>query len=86
MDEADEPTFSANEAANAQTALRWALGLEPEQFPLRGMIGMLSDEIEQLRAAGKTDGAIAELLSGITHKPVTVEQVARYYAPPEVCA
>lgn len=78
----DEPTFTAQEAAKAQTALRWALGLEPEQFPLRNVISMLFDEIDQLRAAGKTDRVIAELLSDITHKPITAEQIERYCAMP----
>ncbi len=47
-------TLTGQQAADAQTALRQALGLPPEQFPLQAFVGMVSDEIEQLRSKGET--------------------------------
>ena len=83
MDDADEPTFSGQEASEVQTALRRALDLEPEQFPLPAFVGMISDEIDQLRDAGKDDDAIAALVSAVSGKTITAEQIGRYYASPE---
>ena len=78
-----DQTFTGQEAAAAQTALRRALGLEPEQFPAEAFIGMISDEIEQLRAAGHDDRSIAALVSEITRKPMTAALIERCYATPE---
>ena len=79
----DEPTFSGQEASETQTALREALGLDPEQFRLSAFVGMISDEIEQLRARGKDDEQIAALVSAVSGKTVTADQIGRYYASPE---
>ncbi len=49
------PTLTGQKAADAQTFLRKALGLPPEQSPLPAFVGMVSDEIQQLREAGKTE-------------------------------
>ena len=79
----DEVTFSGQEAANAQTALRRALGLPPEQFPAQAFVGMISDEIEQLRRQGCDDSVIADLLAGATGKSVTAEMITEFYASPQ---
>jgi hypothetical protein len=83
--EDSEMTFTTQETVLAQTALRGALNLPPAQFPLRAFIGMLSDEIEQLRASGQDDVAIAMVISkalGIG-KRVDAEDIARFYATAE---
>lgn len=77
-----EPTFSGEEAAAVQTTLRMSLGLPPERFSLPAFIGMLSDEIEQLRRDGQDDAAIATMLSKLTGKPIPAEAVTRFYATP----
>jgi hypothetical protein len=41
--------YPVEEALKAQRSLRDAAGLEPEQFPIRAFVGMISDEIESLR-------------------------------------
>ena len=79
----DEPTFTGQEASETQTALREALGLDPEQFPLPAFVGMISDEIEQLRGQGKDDEQIAALVSAVSGKTVTADQIGRYYASPK---
>lgn len=79
----EDLTFTGQQAATAQTALREALGLPPENFPVQAFIGMISDEIEQLRAAGKDDAAIARLVSDATGQSVDVETITRFYASPE---
>ena len=81
---ASEPTFSAFEAASTQRQLRTLLGLGEEAFPLPAFIGMLSDEIEKLLAAGWSDLMIAETLTGVTGKRVSAEAVSAYYACPAV--
>jgi hypothetical protein len=78
-----EPTFSLQEAMAAQSALRHALDLPPEEFKLNALVGMMSDEIEQLRAVGKTDRDIATLLTAATGKSITPESVTQFYAPPD---
>ena len=76
----DEPSFTGYEASAVQEALGRELGLGPEEFPLRSFIGMISDEIEQLRAAGRDYATIAGLISTHSGETVTPEQVRRYYA------
>ena len=75
--------FTVEQAATANTALRAAVGLPPQRFGVEQFVGMISDEIEQLRAAGKTDADIAKILldsGGVEIKP---DAIARYYASPE---
>jgi hypothetical protein len=75
-------TFTGKQAAEAQTALRKALGLPPEDFPLQAFVGMISDEIQQLRARGHDDAEIARLVSEATGKAVAPDEIARFYASP----
>lgn len=84
-DEAAEisPTFTGQEAAYAQTALRGVMGLPAESFSLQAFIGMISDEIEQLRAHGFGDAAIADLPCEITDKAVSSRDITSFYAGPE---
>jgi hypothetical protein len=74
--------FTAEDAAKANAVLRGALGLEPQRFSVQQFVGMASDEIEQLRAAGKSDEEIVRLLKGAGIE-VAAADIARYYAPPE---
>ena len=76
-------TFTGQEAAYAQTALRRALGLSPERFPAQAFVGMISDEIEQLRLQGCDDSVIAALVSGATGKPLTGRMITEFYATPQ---
>ena len=78
-----QPTFTGLQAATAQTALRSALGLEPELFPVQAFIGMISDEIEQLRSDGRTNDEIANLISDATGTSVSADVIGEFYAPPE---
>ncbi len=81
-----EATFTAKQAAQAQTALRAALGLPPQDFPASAFIGMISDEIEQLRNAGYADESIANLVAENTGVNLGPETIAHYYARPEARA
>ena len=74
--------FTAEDAAKANAVLRGALGLEPQRFSVEQFVGMASDEIEQLRAAGKSDDEIVSLLKGAGIE-VEATDIARYYAPPD---
>ncbi len=78
-----ETTFKLGEALAAQDAMRRSLGLAEELFPVEAFIGMISDEIEESRRAGRSDRAIVDLVRDTTGKTVTVEDIARYYVPPE---
>jgi hypothetical protein len=76
-------TFSGQQALAAQTALREALGLPPEHFSVQAFVGMISDEIDQLRAAGRSDAAIASLVTEFTDNKMDAETISRFYASPE---
>ena len=69
-------TVTAQQAADAQTALRKAMGLDPERFPQPAFIAMISDEIEQLRGRGKTDQDIVEVLRSAVGVEVSAEDPA----------
>ncbi len=73
-------SFTAEQAAAANTRLRAALGFEPERFTMQQFVGMISEEIEQLRAAGKTDDEIARLLEREVGVRVSPDSLRRYYA------
>ena len=75
--------FSADQAAVATTAWRAELGLAPERFGLDRFVGMISDEIDQLRRAGRSDAAISDVLRDKAGLDVPADAIARYYAPPD---
>jgi hypothetical protein len=54
------------------------MGLPAECFSLKAFIGMISDEIEQLRAHGFNDAAIADLLCEITRKAVSSRDIKSF--------
>lgn len=76
-------TYPLEEALKAQSALRSAAGLAPEQFPIEAFVGMISDEIETLRTQGKTDDQIAALIRKNSSVEITSDEIAANYAPPE---
>ena len=59
----DSKSYSIQDALKAQSALRSAAGLEPELFPIRSIVGMISDEIEVLRQHPGQE--LRELISGL---------------------
>lgn len=73
-------TFSLEQAMAAQRKLRDMLGLCEEQFSTAAFVGMISDEIEQLRSAGHTDEQIARVLSDATGSVIDASDVGRHYA------
>lgn len=75
--------FPIEEAIKAQKALRDAAGLEPEMFPVEAFVGMISDEIDQLRSRGKSDGEIANLVAQHSNIEISAGDIAAHYAPPE---
>lgn len=83
MTDNTEPTFTAEEGFKVQKQMRDALGLGPEAFPLAAFVGMISDEIEQLRAAGKSDADIAAMVNDTIGKTIRPEDIAAHYATPE---
>ena len=72
-----------NEALRAQKALRDAAGMAEETFLMPAFIGMVSDEIEQLRKKGLSDEKIASLITSNSKIKVTATELAKYYATPE---
>jgi hypothetical protein len=76
-------TYSLDQALRAQEALRTAAGLGPETFPVEAFVGMISDEIEQLRSQGKSDAEIAALITASSAIDITAEEIAANYASPE---
>ncbi len=76
-------TYPIEEALRAQKALREAAGLGPEMFPVQAFVGMISDEVEQLRKQGKTDEDIARIIGSSSKIEITGSEVAEHYASPE---
>ena len=79
----DDQTFSVEDAVTVQRELRRSLGLGAETFPLPAFVGMISDEIEQFRAAGKSDADVAAVIKTVSGRDVSPDDLARFYAPPE---
>ncbi len=70
-------------ALQAQHALRDSAGLGPELFPVPEFVGMISDEIEQLRKQGKSDDEIASIIRSSSPIEITAQEISQHYAPPE---
>ena len=79
----ENKTYTLEQALQAQTALREAAGLDPERFPVEAFVGMISDEVEILRAQGKSDEDIAGLITRNSGIAITASEIASNYAPPE---
>ena len=76
-------TYPVEEAIKAQKSLRDAAGLAPEQFPIQAFVGMISDEIEQLRDRGKSDEEIASIICSGSAIRITAAEIREHYASPE---
>ena len=76
-------TYSLQQALSAQKALRDFAGLQPETFPVEAFVGMISDEIETLRAQGRTDEQIANTITTSSNIQISAAEIAANYAPPE---
>jgi hypothetical protein len=74
--------YTIEEAIMAHRALGKTLGLVDEQFDTSAMVGMLSDEIEKLRAAGQPDEKISAIIQKATGKCPTPSETTGYYAKP----
>lgn len=77
-----ENGFTADDAASATTALREELGLPEQRFRTEVFVGMISDEIEALRKAGRNDEAIANVLRDRCGIELDAETIGRYYVEP----
>ncbi|HEY1428112.1 MAG TPA: hypothetical protein VGF18_00935 [Candidatus Tumulicola sp.] len=75
----DATFYTAGQAAAANAALRAALDLPPQRFTAEQFVGMISEEIEQLRAAGRSDSDISELLQSKAGISVSTDEIGRYY-------
>lgn len=76
-------SYPLEEAIKAQTSLREAAGLGPEQFPIQAFVGMISDEIESLRKQGQSDTAIAAIIRHNSAIEISAAEIAENYAAPE---
>ncbi|KQY93086.1 MULTISPECIES: hypothetical protein [unclassified Brevundimonas] len=79
----DQLTFSLDEAIKAQRALREALDLGEERFEVSEFVEMISDEIEQMRDAGKTNDDIAAIVTEATGHRMDPSDLDRHYIAPE---
>ncbi len=80
----DKGRVSLEAALQAQAAMRASAGLPKETFPVADFVGMVSDEIEQLRKIGRSDEQIAELITASSPIQITGPAISKYYAPPEL--
>ncbi|KQM67951.1 hypothetical protein ASE75_03495 [Sphingomonas sp. Leaf17] len=77
------PMFNLEEAIRAQRALRESLGLEEEVFPVEAFVEMISDEVEQMRAAGRSDADIVAIVARTTGQQIDPSDIATHYIAPE---
>ncbi len=63
----------------ARKRLRSTLGLPPETSSAATVVGMISDEIETMRAAGHCD--IANLVRDAAGQNLGADAIVRFYAP-----
>ncbi len=68
--------YGIDDVVRAQAALRQALGLGAERFPLAQFLSMLGDEIARLRQAGHDDAGIAGLIGEATGRALPADAVA----------
>ena len=80
----EKSNISLEAALRAQSALRARAGLGRELFAVNEFVGMISDEIEQLRKMGRSDEEIADLIRSSSQIEVKPQDISQYYAPPEV--
>ena len=71
--------FTLEQAMRAQATLRVAAGKPEERFPTEQLIGMLSDEIRDLRERGSSDESIAELLQSQAGLELDAATIEKYY-------
>lgn len=83
MSPSEPRQYPLAEILKAQQALRESAQLPPELFPLPAFIGMVSDEIEALRAQGRDDHEIARIISSSSAIEVDAATIAASYASPE---
>lgn len=83
MKDADDVVFTVDQVSAASTALRTALGLPPEHFNTATFVGMISDEIQQLRDKGWADPEIAALVHESTGSVMSGDDIAAHYVGPE---
>jgi hypothetical protein len=62
-----------------------AAGLGPEMFPPQAFVGMISDEIEQLPAIGKTDAEIAEMNTAGSDIQIDASEIIENHVSLEEC-
>lgn len=76
-------SYSLEEALRAQKALRDLVGLAPETFPIESFVGMVSDEIEELRRRGYDDEEIAKVIRDNSAIQINKADIIKNYAPPQ---
>jgi len=69
----DGDAFTMTEAIHAQQALRDAMSLGPETVTLAALVGMLGDEIDQLRRLGEDDAQILRRLGDAIGRPLPID-------------
>ena len=75
--------YAVEQAVQAQKALREAAGLGPEMFPIQAFVGMVSDEIEELRGMGKSDEEIARVIEESSGIEISAGEIAENYVEAE---
>jgi hypothetical protein len=78
-----DSAISLDSALKAQKALRDAAGLQEETFAVQEFVGMISDEIQQLREQGRSDEQIASIIAKNSPIEISAEEITQNYATPE---
>jgi hypothetical protein len=77
------PAYGLEQIMRAQAALRSAAGMQPEEFPMEAFVGMVSDEVEDLRAQGRSDEEIVAIIRTSSGIDIDAATLAENYASAE---
>jgi CheY-like chemotaxis protein len=75
--EATASSFTMTEAIRAQQALRDAMNLGPQTLTMEALVGMLGDEIDQLRRLGEKDEQIFGRIEEAVGRPLLAASAPR---------
>ena len=79
----DQLTLAARSSTWCRQLLRQVLGLGEERFEVSEFVQMISDEIEQMRDAGKTNDDIAAVVAEATGHRMDPADLDRHYVAAE---
>jgi hypothetical protein len=74
-----------SDAVEAQRSWRACRGLTPRVFPIQALLELLIDDVRTMRAQGRSDEQICEIVLEATGRHIRPEDIHAVCAQEEVC-